>query len=107
MEDPDAPVGIFVHWVIYNIPADATGLPEKVPQEPNLEDGTVQGVNDLGKVGYNGPCPPAGKPHRYYFILRALDTELDLPPKSRKGELEKAMEGHVLGETTLMGTFKR
>lgn len=107
MEDPDAPIGIFVHWVIYNIPGDATGLPERVPQRPVLRDGTVQGANDFSKMGYNGPCPPAGKPHRYYFILRALDTKLDLPPRARKGKLVKAMKGHVLGETTLMGTFKR
>ena len=107
MEDPDAPIGTFVHWVIYNIPGDATGLPEGVPQKPNLEDGAVQGVNGFGRIGYNGPCPPAGKPHRYYFILRALDTELDLRPRAKKRHVEKAMKGYVLGETTLMGTVKR
>jgi len=104
-DDPDAPRGTFVHWVVYNIPSSASGLPEGVPAEPSLEDGTLQGTNHFGKIGYGGPCPPPGPAHRYFFKLYALDTTLELPPGATKEQVLKAMEGHVLAETELVGTF--
>ena len=111
MDDPDAPPGTWVHWVIYDIPADQTQLPEALPKGESLPNGAKQGlvwgVQDFSKVGYFGPCPPPGKAHRYYFKLYALDRELNLPPKATKFDLEKAMQGHVLGEATLMGTYGR
>ena len=107
VEDPDAPRGTFVHWVIYNIPPGLSGLPEGVPRQGKLENGALQGVNDFGVIGYRGPCPPPGKPHRYSFILRALDTKLSLGPGATRAELEEAIKGHVLGEAKLMGTYGR
>lgn len=107
MQDPDAPVGTFVHWVLYNIPADASGLPEGVPQDEVLTDGSVQGLNGFDKIGYNGPCPPPGNPHRYFFLLHALDTTLDLAPGASRDQVKKAMKGHVLGSATLIGTYQR
>lgn len=98
-DDPDAPVGTWVHWVIYNIPATATELPEAVPTQKQLPDGTRQGVNDFRKMGYGGPMPPRGSDHRYFFKLYALDTVLTLEPGARKADLLKAMEKHVLGQT--------
>lgn len=106
-EDPDAPGGTFVHWVLYNLPAAITELPEGVPRDKRLESGALQGVNDFRVVGYRGPCPPPGRPHRYYFILRALDAALDLGPGVTKGRLETAMQGRVLAEAKLMGTYGR
>ena len=105
-DDPDAPVGTWVHWVIYNIPPDKTGLPEDVPDDNLLDDGTKQGITDFGRPGYGGPCPPGGT-HRYYFKVYALDTALDLGTGAKKKDLLKAMEGHVLAEGQLMGKYKR
>ncbi|MDH7599598.1 MAG: YbhB/YbcL family Raf kinase inhibitor-like protein [Sedimentisphaerales bacterium] len=104
--DPDAPVGTWVHWVIWNIPPTATGLPEALPRDPKLPDGARQGINDFGRPGYGGPCPPSGT-HRYYFKVYALDTLLDLPTTARKPDLLKAMQGHVLAEGMLMGRYSR
>lgn len=106
-DDPDAPVGTWVHWVLYGLPASATELPENVPPQETLPSGARQGVNDFGRVGYGGPAPPPGKPHRYYFKLYALDTELNLKPKATKQELLRAMQGHILAEGQLMGTYQR
>ncbi len=106
VEDPDAPMGTFTHWVIYNIPGELTSLPEGVPKKKETEFG-LQGVNDFRRIGYGGPCPPPGKPHRYFFKLYALDSTLDLPPGARKGEVLRAMEGHVLAQTQLMGIYGR
>ena len=106
-DDPDAPVGNWNHWTVWNLPVTLSSLPEGVSKEARLSDGTEQGRNDFGKTGYNGPCPPPGKPHRYYFKLFALDTKLDLKAGSRKKELENAMKGHVLGQGEWMGTFGR
>ncbi len=106
-DDPDAPAGTWVHWVIFNIPADADGLPEGVPTEGVLADGSVQGINDFRRVGYGGPCPPRGKPHRYYFKLYALDARLELGAGATKRDVLRAMEGHVLAEAQLMGTYRR
>ena len=106
-DDPDAPVGTWIHWVIFNLPAEKTGLEENLSGQNRLSDGALQGKNSWGKLGYGGPCPPPGKPHRYFFKLYALDTMLDLKSGATKQELLKAMEGHVLAEAELMGLFKR
>jgi Raf kinase inhibitor-like YbhB/YbcL family protein len=106
-DDPDAPRGTWVHWVAYCIPGDRKELKEAVPKQPRTPDGILQGKNDFGKVGYNGPAPPPGKPHRYFFRLYALDFELTAEPGLAKQALLKAIEGHVLGEGQLMGTYHR
>lgn len=106
-DDPDAPVGTWVHWVIYDLPHDLRGLPEGVPAKDRLPDGTLQGVNDFKRVGYGGPCPPPGKPHRYDFRLYALDGRLNLKPRATKAQLLDACKGHVLAEAQLMGRFGR
>lgn len=107
MDDPDAPMGTWVHWVIFNIPPDMTSLPENVPKNMQVLGKALQGKNDFGRVGYNGPAPPRGNPHRYFFKLYALDTELSLPALSTKDQVEKAMEGHILAKGQLMGMYKR
>ena len=106
-DDPDAPVGTWVHWVIYGLPAAASGLPEGVEASESLPDGARQGVNDFRRIGYGGPLPPAGKAHRYYFKLYALDAELALKPRATKAELLRAIQGHTLAEAQTMGTFQR
>ena len=105
-EDLDAPSGTFVHWVIYNLPPDTRRLPQDVPNRQTLPSGAVQGVNGAGTVGYMGPCPPSGT-HRYVFRVYALDTQLDLGGSATKEDLVSAMEGHVLAEGHLMGTYRR
>jgi Raf kinase inhibitor-like YbhB/YbcL family protein len=106
VDDPDAPMGTWVHWVIFNIPSTATGLPENVPPEESLPDGALQGKNDFRNYGYGGPCPPGGT-HRYFFKLYALDATLQLKGGCTKAELLKAMRGHVIGEAQLMGRYSR
>lgn len=105
-DDPDAPIGTFVHWVLYGLPADAEGLPENIARERELPRGARQGVNDFGKIGYGGPCPPRGT-HRYFFKVYALDTALNLPPGESKARLLKAMEGHILAQGQTMGRYRR
>ena len=105
-DDPDAPVGTWVHWVIYHIPPEKNELSESIAPLEEVQ-GMRQGLNDFQRVGYGGPCPPKGAPHRYFFKLYALDTLLALHPKATKKELEKAMQGHILAETHLIGTYKR
>lgn len=105
-DDPDAPMGTWVHWVLYGIDAGTRELPEDVPAKKALDSGARHGVNDFRRFGYGGPCPPGGT-HRYYFKLYALDTELDLEPGLVKAELMKAMEGHILAEGVLMVRYKR
>ena len=107
VDDPDAPVGTWVHWVLYGLPATLRELPEGVPARDAVPGIGTQGVNDFRKVGYGGPCPPRGPAHRYFFKLYALDTELTMPPRKTKAELLKAIEGHVLGQAELMGRYKR
>jgi len=107
MDDPDAPAGIWVHWVLYDLPASARELPEGVPKDHELKNGARQGRNDFGKIGYGGPCPPPGRPHRYFFKLYALSARTDLKAGATKAELEKAMRGHILGQVELMGRYKR
>ncbi len=106
-DDPDAPVGTWTHWIIWNIPARTTALPEGVPKAGESGDGTRQGGNDFKRVGYGGPCPPPGKPHRYFFKLYALDAKLDVKAGVSRNELERAMNGHNLSQTELMGTYAR
>jgi Raf kinase inhibitor-like YbhB/YbcL family protein len=105
--DPDAPVGDWVHWVIYNLPTSLNGLPEGVPPTETLPNGAHQGLNDFRRSGYGGPCPPPGKPHRYFFTLYALDATL--PPKEHatRRDFMRAIQGHVLAEAKVMGTYKR
>lgn len=106
-DDPDAPVGTWTHWIVWNIPPDATALPEGVPKNENLSDGTRQGENDFKRIGYGGPCPPPGKPHRYFFKLYALKAKLDVNAGASRKELERAMQGDVLAQTELMGRYGR
>jgi Raf kinase inhibitor-like YbhB/YbcL family protein len=103
--DPDAPFGTFIHWVIYNIPAQARRLAEGVAKKEQLDDGTKQGVNSFQRIGYNGPKPPPGKPHRYVFQLYGLDTVLDLPSGASAGKVQEAMAGHIKAEARLMGIY--
>jgi len=103
-DDPDAPAKVWVHWIIFNIPADVKELPENVPKVPKLEDGTIQGLNDSGETGYGGPCPPSGI-HRYFFKLYALDTMLNLMPGVKKPEFLNALKGHILAEAKIMGKY--
>ncbi len=105
-DDPDAPGGVWVHWVVWNIPASARALAESLSKKESLPDGTKQGTTDFGRIGYGGPCPPSGT-HRYYFRLHALDTTLVLPASTTKEDLERAMRGHILAQAELMGTYKR
>ncbi len=106
-DDPDAPVGTWVHWVLYDLPPATAQLPEGLDKSQYGLGGARQGTNDVRRLGYGGPMPPPGKPHRYFFKLYALDRVLDLPPGATKRELLKAMEGHVLAEGQLMGTYQR
>jgi hypothetical protein len=107
VDDPDAPGKTWVHWVIYNIPADSSGLPGAVPKNKTLDDGSLQGKNDFGRIGYNGPCPPPGKPHRYFFKVYALDTTLGLKSGATKSQLESAMSGHILAQGKMVGKYGR
>lgn len=106
-DDPDAPVGTWVHWVLFNIPAEKTSLPEGLPPDGQLPDGSRQGTNDFKRLGYGGPCPPPGKPHRYFFKLYATDQRLDLPPGASKAQVLDAIRGHILAEAALMGRYRR
>jgi Raf kinase inhibitor-like YbhB/YbcL family protein len=105
-DDPDAPVGIWVHWVLYNLPPDTKKLDEAMPKDTTLKNGARQGVTDFGSPGYGGPCPPGGT-HRYYFKVYALDTMLTVTGKATKKDLEAAMKGHILAEGQLMGKYAR
>jgi Raf kinase inhibitor-like YbhB/YbcL family protein len=106
-DDPDAPVGTWVHWVLYDLPPTAAELPEALPRDQYIPEGAKQGLNDFKHLGYGGPCPPAGKPHRYYFKVYAVDAVLGLKPGATKKEVERAIEKHTLAQGQLMGTYKR
>jgi len=106
-DDPDAPVGNWNHWVLWNLPAESRQLTENVAKTAQLPDGSRQGLNDFRKAGYNGPCPPPGKPHRYYFKLFALDATLELKGNVSKRALEDAMKGHILAQAEWMGRYGR
>jgi Raf kinase inhibitor-like YbhB/YbcL family protein len=107
VDDPDAPAGIWVHWLVYDLPPTSTELPEGAPKSQYLPGGARQGLNDFKHLGYGGPCPPPGKAHRYFFKLFALDRVIELKPGATKKELEAAMEGHKLAEGQLIGIYKR
>jgi len=104
VDDPDG--GDWVHWSLYNLPANAATLPEALPPDPELPDGSQQGQNSWGKLGYGGPCPPSGT-HRYTFTLYALDAPLDLEAGAKKGALFQAMQGHVLAQAQLTGLYSK
>ncbi|NQT05962.1 MAG: YbhB/YbcL family Raf kinase inhibitor-like protein [Candidatus Omnitrophica bacterium] len=106
-DDPDAPMMVWVHWVIYNIPAEETELFEALPKDRTLPNGAHQGITDFRRIGYGGPCPPPGNVHRYYFKLYALSNKLNLEPGATKKDLLKAMEGQIIEEAQIMGRFKR
>jgi len=105
-DDPDAPMGTWVHWVMFNLPAETKELAENIPPDKTLPSGARQGTTDFGRIGYGGPCPPSGT-HRYFFKIYALDTEIDLPAGADKPQLLKAMEGHIIGQGQLVGKYKR
>jgi Raf kinase inhibitor-like YbhB/YbcL family protein len=101
MDDPDAPAGTWVHWVLYNLPPDLTGL------EQGVQGVGFEGITSFNRTGYGGPCPPPGSSHRYFFKLYALDISLDMPAQTGKKEIEDTMQGHILAESVLMGTYAR
>lgn len=105
-EDPDAPSGLWTHWIIFNLPKDTSGLKEKIMPREEVDDMIKQGLNSWGTVGYRGPCPPQGT-HRYFFRIYALDKILDLPSSCTRDDLLKKMENHILDQGVLMGTYTR
>lgn len=107
VDDPDAPLGTFVHWLLWDLPANAKGLPEGVQPGPAALAGAKQGKNGFGRLGYDGPCPPNGPFHRYYFTLYALDRPLGLAPGAKKDEVERALTGHIIASAAIRGTYKK
>lgn len=106
VHDPDAPSGDWTHWVVFDLPKTTHALPAGISGAAHV-DGGAQGKNDFGKIGWGGPCPPPGREHRYFFDLYALDQPLGLPPGSPREKVERAMKGHVLGQTSLVGRYAR
>jgi Raf kinase inhibitor-like YbhB/YbcL family protein len=106
-DDPDAPSGTWTHWILFNVPATTRSLSEGVTRVDELPSGGRQGRNDFHKIGYNGPCPPPGKAHRYFFKLFVLDKQLDAKPGASRQEVEQAMQGHVLVKAEWMGKYQR
>lgn len=111
VEDPDAPAGTWVHWVVYDIPASARALAEGLPKTESLPSGAKQGaswgVESFERVGWSGPCPPPGKRHRYFFTLYALKSQVGLPPRASKPQLVEAMAGKILAKAQLLATYER
>lgn len=107
LDDPDAPAGNWTHWVLWNLPASEHRLRGGVPKRDQLENGAMQGLNSDHDVGYDGPCPPAGRAHRYFFRLYALARKVDLPSKASRADLLEAMKGHIVGEAEYMGTYTK
>jgi Raf kinase inhibitor-like YbhB/YbcL family protein len=105
-EDPDAPGGTWSHWVIFNLPADTISLSEHVMSREIMDNNAIQGLNDFGKVGYGGPCPPSGT-HRYYYKIYALDVKLDLPPRTTRETFLESINEHILDQGQIMGTYTR
>lgn len=106
-DDPDAPAGTWVHWVLFNLPGGTRSLPQGVPADRQLASGARQGVNDFRRIGYGGPCPPPGAPHRYFFRIYALDSKLDLAAGAGRQDLDRSMQGHILAKAELMGRYQR
>lgn len=106
-DDPDAPVGTWVHWVLFDLPAKARALAQNLPKKEEMADGSRHGRNDFGKIGYGGPCPPLGAPHRYFFKIYALDTKLNLKAGATKKDVERAQQGHILAQGEWMGRYGR
>ena len=107
VDDPDAPSGLFVHWVIYNMPVSARALPEGVSKDKQVPGIGTQGINSFHRAGYDGPCPPRGKPHRYFFKLYALNKELNLPAGLSASKLEKEIQKHILAQAQMFGSYSR
>ncbi len=107
LDDPDAPSGTFVHWVLYNLSATARSLPAAVPKQNQLADGALQGRNDFGEIGYGGPCPPGHKPHHYRFVLYALEVLLNLPSGATKQQVEDALKDHIVARGKIVGIYSR
>jgi len=107
MDDPDAPLGTWVHWVFFDLPVELRALPEGVPKDKEPKLGGRQGSNSWKRIGYGGPCPPPGPAHRYFFKFYALDRKLELPAGAAKADVEMAMRGHILAHGELMGKYKR
>lgn len=107
MDDPDAPAGTWVHWVLFDLPAETRELAEGVAKQEQLANGSRQGRNDFGKIGYGGPCPPPGDPHRYFFKLYALDAKLNLKAGATKADVEGAIKGHILAHAEMIGKYGR
>jgi Raf kinase inhibitor-like YbhB/YbcL family protein len=105
-DDPDAPAGVWVHWVCYDLPPTVLTLPEGLPPTDTVQQGGKQGKNDFGNIGYGGPCPPSGT-HRYFFKIYALDRMLGLPAGKTKKDIERTMKDHILAQGELMGTYSR
>ena len=106
MDDPDAPVGTWLHWMLWDLDSQVCSLPEGVPRNPEGPAGSIQGLNDFGRPGYGGPCPPRGT-HRYFIRVYALDAPLQLGPRSDRSILEAAMQDHLLDSAGLMGIYTR
>lgn len=107
VDDPDAPVGVFTHWVLFNIPSNSRDLPEALPTQAQLPSGAQQGKNEFGRLGYGGPCPPPGRLHRYRFTVYALDQPLELTAGASKKQVLDAIQGHILAQGQLTGTYQR
>ncbi len=106
VDDPDAPGGTFVHWVLYDLPGNTRELPESQPRDKTLPNGAKQGVNSFKKLGYSGPCPASGT-HRYFFKVYALDAQTNLPPGKSRADLLKTMENHIVAQGQIMGTYRK
>jgi Raf kinase inhibitor-like YbhB/YbcL family protein len=107
VDDPDAPRGTFTHWVVYDLPPTERGLEAGQPRDARLENGGVQGTNDFRRVGWNGPCPPAGRAHRYRFTVHAMDRMLEIAPGADRARLDRAMSGHSIANGTFVARFRR
>lgn len=107
VDDPDAPSGIFIHWVVFNVPSGTTALKAAIARDSTIPGGGSQGVNGFGNIGYNGPCPPPGKVHHYHFRVFALDSKLDVAAGANAGAVQSAMNGHVVASAEFTGTFSR
>jgi Raf kinase inhibitor-like YbhB/YbcL family protein len=106
VDDPDAPKKTVTHWLLYDLPPATRALPEGVATKPKLPDGSRQGKNDHGKIGYSGPCPPPGAAHHYFFKLYALDYKTGLKPKAKAADVERAIKGHILAQSELIARFQ-